>query len=156
MAKFKYVGDPNDRFSGGDVVVHGKKTFVKNEVVDYPEESDEDKEVVRGLKGHSHFVDMSDKDESANVAARQKALEKADADKEKAEEAQHKKDDADRKQMLDNQAKAARSGQAVTSENAPRPPGTVTREPVQDAFQGRTVEQRTPAEDHTKAGKTKS
>lgn len=157
MAKLKYIGDPNDKFSGPDVLEMQGYSFVKNQVVDIPEKTDEEKEKLRVLQNHSHFVDMSDKDTAADVADRQKALEASAKSAEKAAEEQRKKDEADEKQKQANYEKELkrRGDSVLTAENAPRPPGTVTREPVNDAFGGRTVEERTQAEDHTKAGKTK-
>lgn len=157
MAKFKYVGDPNDRFSGPDVAVHHGVTFRKNEVVEVDDEatvkhptSGKELSVAEKLRGNSHFVDMSDKETSAEVEKKKKALEKAAEDKAKAIEAQRK---ADEKDEAERNRRAAASSPAA---EAPRPPGTVTRPPVQDAFQGRPVEERTRTEDHTSAGKTKS
>lgn len=152
MAKFKYIGDPNDNFGGPDVVHQYGVTFKKGEVVDVPEKTDDDKANISKLEGHSHFVDMSDRDRANEVASQQKAAEKLEADKAKAAEEQRKRDEADRKQREQNAAKAATKVDAGT---APRPPGTVTREPMNDPFQGRTVEERTRAEDHTSAGKLK-
>lgn len=154
MPKFKYVGDPNDDFSGPQTISQYGRVWVKGEVVSVPDETEAEKENVRRLQGNSHFVDLSDKDEVQSVTERQKAIEKREADQAKAADEQRKRDEKDQAERERNMRRSA--GLATTAENAPRPPGTVTREPVQDAFQGRTVEQRTAAEDHTKAGKTKS
>jgi hypothetical protein len=159
MAKFKYIGDPNDKFRGDNpATIHGQ-TFVMGEVsADFPEKTEDDKALVQKLRSHSHLVDMSDKDTLSDVQDREKALEKNAREREKAEDEQRKKDEADERERQANLAKELkrRGDSALTAENAPRPPGTVTREPVTDAFGGRTVEERTQAEDHTKAGKTKS
>jgi hypothetical protein len=152
MPKFKYVGDPNDRFSGPDTIYQYGLTWKKGEAVDVPEN---DSMSLYKLRGHSHFVDMSDKDDVAWVADRQKTLEKQAADAAKSAEEQRKRDEAEAK-ALERRRAAEAGDEAMTAELAPRPPGTVTREPRPDAFGGRTVEQRTPTEDHTKAGKTKS
>jgi hypothetical protein len=147
--RFKYVGDPNDRFSGPDVAVHHGKTFVKNE----PIELDDDEQAIADkLANHSHFVDMSDKDASKDVEARKKAIEKEEADKARAADEQRKRDE---KEAAERDKRAAASTGSAAAE-APRPPGKVTRDPNPDPFQGRTAEERTPVEDHTKAGKTKS
>lgn len=152
---FKYVGDPNDRFSGPHVITQYGVTWNKGEAVQVEfDDSEKDKENLARLRGNSHFVDMSDKDERADIEARQKAIEKAEADKAKAAEEQRKRDEADEKQRQKNLEKAGPGPSPAST--APRPPGTVTREPVTDAFGGRPVEERTQAEDHTKAGKTKS
>lgn len=158
MAKFKYIGDPNDRFSGPDTIEVQGYQFVKNQVVDVPEKTDAEKAKVAKLAGNSHFIDMSDKDTVSDVNDRQKSLEASAKAREKAEEEQRKRDEADEKQRQANYEKALkqRGDSVLTAENAPRPPGTVTRDAQPDAFGGRTVEQRTQAEDHTKAGKTKS
>lgn len=161
MAKFKYVGDPNDRFSGPDVAVAHGQTFVKNETVTVDDDATvkhrgQDVKVVDRLRGNSHFVDLSDKDTASDVEKRKKALEKQEADAAKAADAQRKADEADEKERQANLAKAQRRGDVTaTAATAPRPPGNVTREPVTDPFGGRTVEQRTRQEDHTKSGKTK-
>lgn len=147
--RFKYVGDPNDDFSGPKVATHFGKTFVKDEPTDL---EDTDEEIANRLANHSHFVDMSDKDATKAVDEKQKAIEKREADRAKAEEAQRKADEKDEAERAKNAANAPEVSPAST---APRPPGRVTRDPVQDAFGGRTVEERTPVEDHTKAGKTK-
>jgi hypothetical protein len=153
--KFKYVGDPNDNFGGPQVVNQYGAFWTKGEVgtVEIDEDDEKDQETLRRLEGNSHFVDMSDKDEVKSVDDRLKAIEKREADEAKAAADQAKRDEKDRQEMERNAAKAVG---ASTSDTAPRPPGKVTREPVNDAFGGRTVEQRTQAEDHTKAGKTKS
>lgn len=155
MARFKYVGDPNDRFSGPDVAVHFGHTFRKNEVAEIPEKGDDGKPnpTVAKLRGHSHFVDMSDKDEVGEVERRKKAQEKLEEDRAKAAEAQRK---ADEKDEADRAKRAAASPNPSPAATAPRPPGNVTREPATDPFGGRPVEERTRAEDHTSAGKTKS
>jgi hypothetical protein len=152
---FKYVGDPNDEFSGPQVIHSFGQTWKKGETVsvEFDEENEEDQKNLRKLQGHSHFVDLSDKDTVKEVGDRQKAIEKREADEAKQAEEQRKRDEADQKQREKN---AARSVGADVGEQGPRPPGKVTREPVNDAFGGRTVEERTQAEDHTKAGKTKS
>lgn len=156
MATFVYVGDPNDNFSGPDVVQVGGYTFEKGKKVDVPDKTPEDKAALSDMRivGNSHFVDLSDKETADDIAARKKALDKLEADKAKAEAEQAKRDEADQKERERNLARAEPS--RVTAATAPRPPGTVTRDPVPDPFQGRTVEERTQAEDHTKAGKTKS
>jgi hypothetical protein len=161
MASFKYVGDPNDRFSGPDTVTVGKYTFEKGgPAVQVKEEDLESKNgqapAVR-LKGNSHFVDVSDKDQSSEVAARQKAIEQQQKEQEKADKAAQEDEEAYREEIEKNREKEIkkRGGVENLAVSTPRPPGTVTREPVQDAFGGRTVEERTQAEDHTKAGKTK-
>lgn len=148
--RFKYVGDPNDEFSGPKVATHFGRSFVKDEPVELP---DEDEKIANKLANHSHFVDMSDKDASKAVDEKQKALEKQKADQAKADEAQRRQDEKDEAERAKRAAAAPAASPAAT---APRPPGKVTREPVQDAFQGRPVEERTRAEDHTSAGKTKS
>lgn len=146
--RFQYVGDPNDRFSGPEVAVHFGKTFRKNEPTEL---DDADEKIADRLANHSHFVDMSDKDASKDVEEKKRALEKAEAEAAKAAEARRKQDEKDEAERI--KRAAASSGSAAAE--APRPPGKVTREPVQDPFQGRTVEERTATEDHTKAGKTK-
>lgn len=158
MAKFKYVGDPNDRFSGPDVVEQYGKTWTKGgDAVDLPEKTDEDKQLVRRLRGNTHFLDMSDKDQSSEVAARQKALEQQEKAQAKADAEREKQDEAYREEIEKNRDKEMkkRGGVESLAVVGPRAPGTVTREPVVAAFGGRTVEERTQAEDHTKAGKTK-
>jgi hypothetical protein len=152
MPKFKYVGDPNDKFSGPDTFYQYGLTWHKGQVVDVPED---DTMTLYKLSGHSHFVDLSDKDDVAYVAERQKVLEKQQVDAAKAAEEQRKRDEADLK-AREKLAASQIGSDRMTAELAPRPPGTVTRDPMPDAFGGRTVEQRTPTEDHTKAGKTKS
>lgn len=147
--RLKYVGDPNDRFSGPDVAVHFGRTFVKNEVTELP---DEDQKIADRLVNNSHFVDMTDREALKSVEDQKKALEKAEADKAKAEEAQRKQDEKDEAERT----KRAAANPVSPAAEAPRAPGKVTREPVNDPFQGRTVEERTRAEDHTSAGKTKS
>lgn len=153
-SKFKYVGDPNDNFSGPESVEQYGLRWVKGEVVSVPDQTEAEKENVRRLQGNSHFTDMSDKDQVRSVADRQKAIEQREADEAKAAEEQRKRDERDEAERQKNLRKAA--GTATTADTAPRPPGTVTRPPVNDAFGGRTVEERTVTEDHTKAGKTKS
>ena len=148
--RFKYVGDPNDRFSGPDVAVHFGKTFVKNEPVEL---EDDEQETADRLANHSHFVDMSDKAVAKEMEAKKKAIEKEEADKAKQAEAQRKQDEKDEAERAKNAANAPDGSSAA---NAPRPPGRVTRDPMPDAFGGRTVEERSRDEDHTKAGKTKS
>lgn len=147
--RFKYVGDPNDEFSGPKVAVHFGKTFVKDEPVEL---EDEEQKIADRLANHSHFVDMSDTDATKEVEAKQKAIEKAEAEKAKQADAQRKQDEKDEAAR----AKAAAANPDSPAATAPRPPGRVTREPVTDPFQGRPVEERTRAEDHTQAGKTKS
>jgi Arc/MetJ family transcription regulator len=153
--KFKYVGDPNDQFNGPQVVNQYGYTWTKGEpvTVEIDEDNVADADNLRKLQGSSHFVDMSDKDTMKAVDDQQKALEKKAADEARAAEEQRKRDEKDQQQRDKNAAAASGS---VSAENAPRPPGKVTRQPVNDAFGGRTVEQRTRAEDHTSAGKTKS
>src|ERR671915_450216 len=90
--RFKYVGDPNDRFSGPDVAVHFGKTFVKNEPVEL---DDDEQEIADRLANHSHFVDMSDAAVAKDVEAKKKALEKEEAERAKQEEAQRKQDEKD-------------------------------------------------------------
>jgi uncharacterized protein YifE (UPF0438 family) len=157
MASFKYVGDPNDRFSGPDVVEQYGQSFKKGEVVQMKEGTDEEKRNVQKLRGNSHFVDMSDKETSSEVQARQKAIEQQQKEQEKADKAAQEDEEAYREEIEKNREKEIkkRGGVENLAVSTPRPPGTVTREPVQDAFGGRTVEERTQAEDHTKAGKTK-
>lgn len=152
---FKYVGDPNDEFSGPTVVQQYGQTWKKGEsvTVELDDEDEADQANLRRLQGNSHFVDVSDKDAVKHVADREKAIEKRETDEAKAADEQRKRDEADARQREKNAAKVTG---AVTAENAPRPPGKVTRDPVNDAFGGRTVEERTRAEDHTKAGKTKN
>lgn len=146
--RFKYVGDPNDSFAGPDVAVHHGVTFRKNEVTEL---GDDEQSVADKLANHSHFVDMSDKDASKDVEERKRALERTEAEKAKAAEAQRKQDE---KEEAERTKRAAASTGSAAAE-APRPPGKVTRDPTPDPFQGRTAEERTPTEDHTKAGKTK-
>jgi hypothetical protein len=147
--RFKYVGDPNDRFSGPDVAVHFGKTFRKNELTEL---ADDEQATADRLANHSHFVDMSDKDASKDVEARKKALEQEEAAKAKAAEEQRKRDEKDEAER----AKRAAASSGSDAAEAPRPPGKVSRDPNPDPFQGRTAEERTAVEDHTKAGKTKS
>lgn len=155
MPKFKYIGDPNDGFSGPQITEQFGYEWTKGEVSDdLPEKTDEEKDVVKKLRGHSHFVDMSEKGADSAMQQRQKDLEKNALDKEKREEAQVKQDEKDAEQMAKNREKDLERG-GLRADNAPRPPGRVTTPPPTDAFQGRTVEERTQAEDHTKAGKTK-
>lgn len=90
--RFKYVGDPNDRFSGPDVAVHFGKTFRKNEPTEL---ADDEQAIADRLANHSHFVDMSDKDAFKDVEERKKALEKEEAAKAKAAEEQKKRDEKD-------------------------------------------------------------
>lgn len=154
---FKYVGDPNDAFSGPDVLEFHGYEFPKGEAVDVEldTDKDEDRLVLDKLAGNSHFVDMSDKKADAQAAQVQKDMEAAAKAREKREEAQAEQDAKDAEQRAKNAAKdAERVG--LTAGTAPRPPGRVTTPPPTDPFQGRTVEERTQAEDHTKAGKTKS
>lgn len=146
--RFQYVGDPNDRFSGPDVAVHFGKTFRKNEPTEL---KDEDEEIANRLANHSHFVDLSDKDAAKEVEEKKRALEKAEEAQAKQAEAQRKADEKDAEAREKLRAKHPDSPAA----EAPRPPGKVTRDPTPDPFEGRTVEQRTATEDHTKAGKTK-
>jgi hypothetical protein len=161
MASFKYVGDPADRFSGPDTVKMGNYTFAKGGPA--VQVKDEDLESKNGaapavrLKGNSHFVDVSDKEQSSDVAARQKAIEQQQKEQEKADKAAQEDEEAYREEIEKNREKEIkkRGGVENLAVSTPRPAGTVTREPVQDAFGGRTVEERTQAEDHTKAGKTK-
>jgi hypothetical protein len=153
MAKFKYVGDPNDGFSGPDFTIQHGITFRKNEVIDVPDKTDAEKANVKKLEGNSHFVDMSDKDEVKAAEDKRKTLEKAEEDRVKALEAQRKADEKDEKERATRAAKAPQGVDDPSTQ--PRPPGKVTREPVQDAFGGRTVEERTADEDHTRAGKLK-
>lgn len=55
--KFTYIGDPNDDFSGPSELTTGGQTFAKNE----PTEVDDDNEdLIRRLKGHSHFAKPGD------------------------------------------------------------------------------------------------
>jgi hypothetical protein len=154
--KFKYVGDPNDEFSGPQNINQYGVAWTKGEVgtIDIDEDNERDQEHLQRLQGNSHFVDMSDKDEVKSVDDRLKAIDKREADEARAAEEQRKRDEADRKQMERNASRSA--GAAPTAATAPRPPGKVTRDPPGDPFGGRTVEERTQAEDHTKAGKTKS
>lgn len=154
---FKYVGDPNDAFSGPPVAEHFGYEFPKGEAVDVEldDENEEDRATLQKLAGHSHFVDMSDKKADAHAAQVQKDMEAAAKAREKREEDQRKQDEKDAEQMEKNRLKDEERG-GLRADTAPRPPGKVTMSPPTDPFQGRTVEQRTRAEDHTKAGKTKS
>lgn len=154
--QFKYIGDPNDGLSGPPSIDYEGQTFVKGEVtpVEVDEDDEESMDRLRKLQGHSHFVDMSDKDAANDAAQQQKDLEAQAKEQEKREEAQRKADEKDEEQRQANLAKQAKRG-GLTAARAPRPPGKVTRPAPGDPFQGRTVEERTPVEDHTKAGKTK-
>lgn len=162
MAKrsFKYVGDPYDNFSGEAVTEVMGMRFPKGEVVEVPEPKDENdteaRDRLRKIEGNSHFIDMSDKDAQKAVSDQQKAIDKREADEAKAAEEQRKRDEADEQQRQKALAKQLKDNpQAATAATAPRAPGTQSPPVIADPFGGRTVEQRTQAEDHTKAGKTK-
>ncbi len=152
MRKFKYVGDPNDRYSGPDEIESNGFSFVKGEVTEIEDKDGKNADAIRRLEGNSHFIDMSDREAAKKVDDEQKAFEKAEADKAKKAEDQRKADEKDAAER-EKRRKANPESPAAT---APRPPGTVTRETPDGPFGGRTVEERTRAEDHTSAGKTKS
>lgn len=153
MRSFKYVGDPNDRFSGPDVINHHGISFRKGETVQIDDKDPANERAIQHLEGNSHFIDVSDKDLVKETEERRKALEKAEADRTAKAEARRKADEKDAAEREKQRQKHPSVSDAAV---APRPPGNVTREPVNDPFNGRTVEERTQAEDHTKAGKTKS
>jgi hypothetical protein len=69
--KFTYIGDPNDDFSGPSELTTGGMTFAKGEpttIEDTPENAD----LIRRLKGHSHFA--GDGDALPDDAARAKKM----------------------------------------------------------------------------------
>lgn len=152
MRKFKYVGDPNDRYSGPDNIENGGFSFVKGEVTEIEDKDGKNFDAIQRLEGNSHFIDMSDREAAKKVDDEQKAIEKAEADKAKKAEEQRKFDEKDAAER----EKRRKANPESPAANAPRPPGTVTREPPGQPFGGRPVEERTRAEDHTSAGKTKS
>lgn len=153
---FKYIGDPNDGFSGPDVLELQGYEFPKGEAVDVELDVDHvgDARVLDKLAGNSHLVDMSDKAADKDFAQVQKDMERQATESAKREEAQRLQDEKDAETMAKNKAKDEERG-GLRASTAPRPPGKVTTPPPTDPFQGRTVEERTQAEDHTKAGKTK-
>lgn len=103
MAKFKYVGDPKHNFDGPQTTEQFGYQWVKGEVTEVREETDADKELVLKIGRHSHFVNMADKEKSAELKAQGDALdkreeaeakahEKAEAEAEKAAERKHQQD----------------------------------------------------------------
>lgn len=160
--KFKYVGDPNDNYSGPETTEQQGYRFVKDEVTEISDDTEAGKKAIRVLKGHNHFVDMSDKDAVKADDDRHKQYEKAEADKEKAEEQARKDAEARYKSQRTSQVQQAKDANARRAQptvpagptaQGERPTETLRTEaanPTVPTVQQQRVEERVAGEDKTK------
>lgn len=108
MAKFKYVGDPRNKFDGPETTEQFGYKWVKGEVTEVREETDEEKALVEKISRHSHFVNMADSKKTADASAQMDALEKGKQARAKANEdaAKEAEAEAERKRQADIKAAA--------------------------------------------------